>query len=134
MASNIEQNKSVQKILELLNEEYVEAYMAADVGWYERHLADDFLCIESDGSVLNKSQFLRSTAEGPDVADYNLQEVNVRTYGDVGLVQATGIFTREDGSVGTSRYTDVYVRTEQGWKTVSAQITRTSKVDALNHK
>ena len=123
MASAIQLNKAT---LELLNEEYVGAYMSADVNWYEEHLADDFVCIESDGSVLNKAQFLSSTAEGPDVADYKLEKVQVRIYGDVGLVQATGLFTRKDGSLGTSRYTDVYVQTGQGWKAVSAQVTRTS--------
>jgi hypothetical protein len=39
-------------------------------------------------------------------------------------VQATGLFTRKDGSTGTSRYTDIYVRSGKDWKVVSAQITR----------
>jgi len=117
--------------LEQLNKEYVEAYLSADVGWYEKHLADDFVCIESDGSLLNKAQFLSKTANGPDVADYKLQKVNVRIYGAVALVQATGLFTRKDESLGVSRYTDVYAQTGEEWKAVSAQITRTSQLDVL---
>ncbi len=35
--------------------------------WYREHLADDFMCIEANGSVLDKTQFLRKTAEGPPV-------------------------------------------------------------------
>ncbi len=116
--------------LQALNKEYIAAFMTADVKWYEKHLADDFVCIESDGTVLDKVQFLSNTAKGPDVADYKLEKVNVRIYGGAALVQATGLFTRRDGSRGISRYTDVYVQTEQGWKAVSAQITRTSLVDA----
>jgi len=116
--------------LERLNREYVAAYMAADVNWYEEHLAGDFVCIESDGSVLNKAQFLSNTAKGPDVAEYKLEEVKVRIYGVVGLVQATGLFIRKDGMHGVSRYTDIYVQTGEGWKAVSAQITR--HVPALN--
>ena len=117
--------------LQVLNEDYVTAYMSSDVEWYRQHLSDDFVCIESDGSILNKAGFLNSAAEGPDVAAYELKQVNVRIYGDVGLVQATGLFTRKDGSQGTSRYTDVYVNGGGGWKAVSAQITRSSKVDSL---
>src|SRR5690349_6875618 len=49
--------KSDQSILEQLNREYVSAFMNSDVNWYDQHLADDFVCIESDGSVLNKTQF-----------------------------------------------------------------------------
>jgi ketosteroid isomerase-like protein len=110
--------------LERLNQEYVDAFMNVDVDWYREHLAEDFVCIESDGSVLNKQEFLANTVKGPDVADYKLEQVDVRIYGDVALVRATGLWTREDGSRGMSRYLDVYIKQSEGWKTVSAQITR----------
>ena len=128
MTTEIELNKSEERILERLNQEYVEAFMNADVEWYRQHLADDFVVIESDGSVLNKEEFLSSTAKGPDVDDYKLHEVEIRIYGDAGLVRATGVWTRDDGSMGMSRYIDVYIKKSVGWRTVSAQITRTSKM------
>src|SRR5262245_32930126 len=126
MAKESARSVSVDSTLEQLNKEYVEAFMSSDVKWYEEHLADDFVCIDSDGSVLDKAAFLVKTAKGPDVADYKLQQVMVRVYGIAALVQATGLFIRNDGSSGLSRYTDVYVKTDGVWKTVSAQITRTS--------
>src|SRR5947209_7331595 len=104
--------------LERLNQEYVDAFMNADVVWYREHLAEDFVCIESDGSVLNKTQFLTNTAKGPDVADYRLEHVDVRIYGDTALVRSTGIWTKEDGSMGMSRYIDVYVKQREKWLTV----------------
>jgi hypothetical protein len=115
--------------LERLNKEYIDAYMSADVNWYKKTLAEDFVCIESDGNVIDKEQFLINTAKGPDVAEYKLQNVNIRIYGITALVQATGLFTRKDGSKGVSRYTDIYVKSDEDWKTVSAQITRTSQLD-----
>jgi ketosteroid isomerase-like protein len=111
-----------------LNQEYVDAFMNADVEWYRAHLAEDFVCVESDGSVLGKAEFLSNTTKGPDVVDYKLHEVDVRVYGDAALVRATGVWIREDGSMGMSRYTDVYIRTSSGWKAVSAQITRTTRM------
>jgi len=102
--------------------------MNADVDWYREHLAEEFVCIESDGSMLGKTQFLTNTLKGPDVIDYKLHEVDVRVYGDAALVRAAGVFTREDGSMGMSRYTDVYIKTESEWKAVSAQITRTTRM------
>ena len=128
MTSEMEVPNSDRTILEQLNQEYVDAFMNADVEWYRKHLAEDFVVIESDGSVLNKEQFLSNTAKGPDVNDYKLYEVEIRVYGDAGLVRATGVWTREDGSMGMSRYIDVYVKRNAGWQTVSAQITRTSKM------
>ena len=114
-----------QTRLQQLNEQYIEAFMKSDVNWYQQHLTEDFVCIDSDGSVLDKEAFLRRTARGPDVTDYKLENVKVRIYGETALVQATGLFTRKDGSPGISRYIDVYVRTGDDWKAVSAQITRT---------
>ena len=110
--------------LERLNQAYVDAFMNADVEWYREHLADDFVCIESDGSLLHKQQFLTSTAKGPDVVEYQLEHVDVRIYGDTALVIATGFWTGRNGSKGMSRYIDVYVKHDGQWKTVSAQITR----------
>ena len=132
MTNEATANKSDKAILEQLNQQYIDAFMQANVKWYEDHLADDFVCIESDGSVLDKAQFLVNTARGRDVEEYKLDKVNVRIYGGVALVQATGLWTRKDGSKGLSRYTDVYVQTRGDWKVVSAQITRTSRPDTTN--
>ena len=128
MAAEMELDRSDRVTLGRLNQEYVDAFMNANVDWYREHLADDFVCIESDGSVLNKDQFLDNTAKGPEVADYILHEVDIRVYGDAALIRASGVWTREDGSMGMSRYIDVYVKQRDGWKTVSAQITRSSKM------
>lgn len=121
------QTASDKQTLERLNREYVNAFMNADVEWYREHLADEFVVIESDGSLLNKEQFLQNTINGPDVADYKLHEVDIRIYGSAALVRATGVWMRADGSMGMSRYTDVYVRDNGCWKTVSAQITRSTR-------
>jgi ketosteroid isomerase-like protein len=124
----MEPDKSDLTTLERLNQEYVDAFMNADVDWYKEHLAEDFVCVESDGSVLNKIQFLSNTVKGPDVIDYKLHEVDVRIYGNAALVRATGVWIKEEGSMGMSRYTDVYIRTNNEWKAVSAQITRTTRM------
>lgn len=110
--------------LEQLNEQYVKASLAGDVEWYRRRLAEEFVCIESDGSVLDKAAFLRQTAQGSDLVEYRLDRVDIRLYGEVGLVRVTGSWTAKDGIPGVSRYVDVYARSGDEWKVVSAQITR----------
>jgi ketosteroid isomerase-like protein len=119
-----EADRSAIQTLTRLNQEYVDAFLKADAGWYRDHLADDFVCIDSTGSILDREAFLRDTAEGPGVKSYTLKEVEVRTYGSVAIVQARGEFIRPDGTTGTSRYTDVWALQDGKWKTVSAQITR----------
>jgi hypothetical protein len=46
--------------------------------------------------------------------------LDIRIYGNAALVQATGLWTREDGSMGI----DVYIKEREQWKAVSAQISR----------
>src|SRR5215471_5250850 len=125
--NDITENGSEKIALERLNQEYVAAFMNSDVEWYRRHLADEFVCIESDGSLLTREEFLSNTAKGPDVADYSLESVAVTIYGEAALVRATGVWHRKDGTVGLSRYVDIWVKRNAEWKTVSAQITRTTR-------
>ncbi len=123
-SSVLSQRLSHEKLLRRLNAQYVRAHLTGDVAWYQARLADDFVCIESDGRILDRGEFLREIASGSDLVDYRLDQVSVRCYRDVALVRATGFWTTKNGMWGTSRYTDVYVWTEGEWKVVSAQITR----------
>ena len=107
-----------------LNEQYVHASLTGDVGWFRAHLADDFVCIDSDGSVQFRAGFLRVAALGSDLSEYKLDYVDGRFYGEVALVRASGSWISKTRVAGISRYTDVYVYDGVAWKVVSAQITR----------
>jgi ketosteroid isomerase-like protein len=115
---------STARQLSRLNEQYIQGLINADARWFEEHLADEFVCIEADGAVRTKPEFVRKVSNGAGYAKYRLEQVQIRVFGDVGLVQATGVFTRPDGGTGMSRYTDVYARTGSDWRVVSAQVTR----------
>lgn len=122
-----EETLTREQLLLQLNEQYVRASLEGDVEWYRSHLAGEFVCIDSDGSVHFKEAFLRLTALGSDVVEYRLDYVDVRFYGEVALVRASGLWKKDTGVTGISRYLDVYVRFGEEWKVVSAQITRPTK-------
>lgn len=107
-----------------LNEAYIRAILASDVAWFQTHLAEEFVCIESDATVLDKPAFLRMTAQRTDLAHYHLDEVDVRFYGEVALVRCTGSWQTKQAVAGISRYVDVWSRLDEQWRCVSAQITR----------
>ncbi|MGH7655394.1 MAG: nuclear transport factor 2 family protein [Gemmatimonadaceae bacterium] len=107
-----------------LNDAYIRSILAGDVAWFREHLADEFICIESDASIVDKPAFLRGIGEAPSVESYNLDDVAVSLYGDAALVRATGSWVAKNGNRGISRYVDVYARIDGSWKAVSAQITR----------
>lgn len=127
MNTAMDEVSSREQHLLQLNEQYVQASLAGDIEWYRSHLADEFVCIDSDGSVHFKDAFLRMTALGSDVSEYRLDYVDVRFYGEVALVRASGSWRKGNGVSGISRYLDVYVRFGDEWKVVSAQITRPAK-------
>src|SRR6476620_11016273 len=54
MAETSKAERTATKTLTRLNQEYVDAFMKADVEWYRVNLAHDFLCTEPDGSVLTR--------------------------------------------------------------------------------
>jgi ketosteroid isomerase-like protein len=112
------------KRLRQLNEQYIRAFLERDVEWFESRLADEFIHIESDGELLDRQSFLRRVANGSEQSAYTLEEVQVQCFGETALVRALGSWTTRDGTVGRSRYVDVYVRRDGVWKVVSAQITR----------
>lgn len=107
-----------------LNTGYVRAFMNADAAWYDEHLTDDFICVRGDGSVLEKPAFLAGTTPEAAAAEYTLADVAVRVHGDAAYVTALGTWRRKDGSTGQTRYIDSYVKTIDGWRVVSAQLTR----------
>jgi hypothetical protein len=116
-----------QHLLLALNQAYIDAFLRCDVAWYDAHLGDDFVCIESDGTVHDKASFLVDAAKPTRVERYVLAEVHVRLLGaarDVAQVRARGDFTRSDGSRGTSFYIDTWALRGGEWLAVSAQITR----------
>lgn len=113
-----------ETVLRELNTGYVNAFLNADAAWYDAHLTDDFICVRADGSVLDKPAFLAGTTPGAAAAEYNLDDVAVRIHGQSAYVTALGTWRRKDGSTGQTRYIDSYVKTDAGWRVVSAQLTR----------
>ena len=113
-----------EAMLRELNAGYVRAYLTSDVDWYDAHLTDDFTCIRADGSIVGREEFLRGNRQDPGVEEYVLHEVSVRIHGGAALIGALGKWRRKDGTTGGTRYIDVWVATDGGWKAVSAQLTR----------
>jgi ketosteroid isomerase-like protein len=112
--------------LRQLNAGYIRAFLEEDAGWYDAHIADDFICVRTDGSVVNRADFLAATKPGSAAAEYSLADVVVRIHGESAYVTALGSWRRHDGSTGQTRYIDAYAKIDGEWKVVSAQLTKVS--------
>ena len=106
-----------------LNAGYGRAFLNSDTAWYDTMLADDFQCITSAGTCLNKQEFLQRAAQPRSLEDFRFEEVDIRIFGDVAIIHALNPYTSANGQSGASRYTDIWAKRNGTWKAVSAQIT-----------
>ena len=110
--------------LTALNRDYIQSVQNGDVRRFDEILADDFLCSNPDGSLVNKSQFLAQTARPVTITGLEAQDVKVRLLGDVAIIHARTSYTTADGAQRYGRYTDVWARRNGKWLAVSAHVTR----------
>ena len=107
-----------------LNRDYIDAVQNSDVRRFEEILAEDFLCSNPDGSVVDRAGFLAQTARPVAIRGLAAHDVAVRIMGDVALIHARTTYTKADGTPGAGRYTDVWARRDGRWLAVAAHVTR----------
>jgi ketosteroid isomerase-like protein len=110
--------------LEQLNRDYITSVQTSDVRRFDEILAEDFLCSNPDGSLVDRAGFLAQTARPVAISNLQIHDVRIRIIGDVALIHARTTYTLPDGRAGSGRYTDVWARRQGRWLAVSAHVTR----------
>jgi ketosteroid isomerase-like protein len=112
------------EVLEQLNRDYITSVQKSDVRRFDEILAEDFLCSNPDGSLVDRAGFLAQTARPVTISNLQTHDVRIRVLGDVALIHARTSYTLPDGRAGSGRYTDVWARRQGRWLAVSAHVTR----------
>ncbi len=118
------QSKSDLDILLELNRDYIRSVQTSDVRRFDEMLADDFLCSNPDGSLVDRQGFLKQTALPVRISNLEAHDVKVRIMGDFAIIHARTTYKMPDGGAGSGRYTDVWARRSGDWLAVSAHVTR----------
>ena len=100
--------------LQDLNHHFVRSVGEADVGWFDRHLSDDFHNTNPDGTLIERAAFLAQVGH----------DVKIRVLGDFAIIHARTSYTKPDGSTGGGWYTDDWQLRPEGWRCVSAHVSR----------
>jgi ketosteroid isomerase-like protein len=105
-----------------------KAIVAKDRAAIDANMAEDFRQIDGAGNVETKASFMQGLLS-PElhIDPYNVEEFDVRFYGEVALLSGrTRMTGTYDGKPFTShyRYIDIYVRRAGQWKIVSVQISK----------
>lgn len=107
-----------------LNRHYIRAVGEADVAWFERHLAPDFLNTNPDGTLVDRTAFLAQIGRGPGISGLQAHDVRIRLFDDFAVIHARTSYRKADGSPGGGRYTDDWQLRPEGWRCVSAHVSR----------
>jgi ketosteroid isomerase-like protein len=107
-----------------LNDEYIRSVQEGDVTCFEELLAEDFLCSNPDGSLVDRRGFLEQTARPVTISGLTAEDVLIRVLGDVAIIHARTRYRAAGGEERTGRYTDVWARRGGRWLAVSAHVTR----------
>jgi ketosteroid isomerase-like protein len=110
--------------LTALNRDYIQSVQHGGVQRFAEILADDFLCSNPDGSLVDKKQFLAQTARPVTISGLTAEDVKVRIIGDVAIIHARTSYITADGEQRNGRYTDVWALRDGKWLAVSAHVTR----------
>ncbi len=109
--------------LDALNRDYLRSVQGSDVGWFDRHLAADFVCCRPDGAFLERAEFLKFSATPVSFSNLQVHDVLIRVLGDFALIHARTTYTLHDGQTRSNRYTDAWARRQGRWLAVCAHIT-----------
>jgi ketosteroid isomerase-like protein len=122
-------NGAAQEVKEMIAK-YREALVQRDLTALEHIWADDYLFTNANGALLTKAQRLadlESGASGFESINTNEDEVNLRVYGDVVVVNTLITLKGRYGgqeTIGEFRSIHVWVRRGGRWQLVANQITR----------
>ena len=107
-----------------LNRDYIRSVQTSDVRRFDEILADDFLCSNPDGSLIDRA---RSSPRPRDRSRSRASRLRTSTSASWGISRSSTLAPRSSGrtaGVGSGRYTDVWARRQGRWLAVSAHVTR----------
>lgn len=115
--------------LRKINARFIHNFVTNDVPSHDKIIHRDFICITSQGAIVNRVDYLKAWATGfdPEVIVYwDYRDERITISGATALVRSVNKFTTiKDGkeTTGMTRYTDTYVKENGEWKCLQAQIT-----------
>src|SRR6266511_5919510 len=82
--------------LQSLNRDYIDSVQHSDVSRFDEILAEDVLCSNPDGSLIDRAAFLKQTALPVKISNLQTSEVKIRVMGDVAIIHARTTYTRSE--------------------------------------
>lgn len=111
--------------LKALNSLFIHGSITRDTAKLKRIFAPDFVLINPSGQRRSRRDVLLGFVTGPHFLSCEVDTVEIRLYGTIGLVLARAVFTTEDGgkrTTGKTDYLDVYEKRKGRWVAIAAHV------------
>src|SRR6201982_1718613 len=109
-----------RETLTALNRDYTASVQKGNVKRFVEILADDFMCSNPDGSLLDKAEFLKLVAKPVPITGLEAEDVRIRLLGDFAIIHGRFNSRSADGKQRRGRYTYNWARRDGTWVAVSA--------------
>jgi hypothetical protein len=126
---NMQNEKSDRAMLSKLNAQFINNFIKQDVPSHDKIIHKDFVCIENNGKVVQREEYLKDWATSyikSGYTSFSYTDELIRIFGNTALVRSKTVYTKKiEGKEikGNSIYTDTYVKENGKWLCVQAQIT-----------
>ena len=123
----MKQNSEDEQALIKIQHDWAEARIKGDSSYTRRLEAENCTIVWPDGSVVNKWEDLKSMTGDIGFTEFQIDDLQVRLYGDAGIVVGQGTINAHDGKQnllgGKFVWTDTFVKQDGAWKVVASQVT-----------
>lgn len=123
----MKQNSEDEQALIKIQHDWAEARIKGDSSYTRRLEAENCTIVWPDGSVVNKREDLKSMTGDIGFTEFQIDDLQVRLYGDAGIVVGQGTINAHEGKQnllgGKFVWTDTFVKQDGAWKVVASQVT-----------
>ena len=102
--------------IEQLERQRCKALVARDYAALERLFADSLLYTHSTGRYDTKSSYIEQLRSAQRYTSMRREDVRMRTHGEAVFCTGRVVADIDDGSKWVARYSNVWVRTGEGWQ------------------
>lgn len=116
-----------------LNTQFIRNYITQDTVAHNEIIHNDFVCIENSGVIVSRKEYMKDWAtsyKSSGFTSFEMEDEFIRLFGTMALVRSKTVWTRKVNGVvtsGASVYTDTYIKENDRWWCVQAQITPVTK-------
>jgi ketosteroid isomerase-like protein len=111
-----------QRLL-VLDQRYIELRTGNSPDALANLIGDDFLLTDREGNWVDRAALLDRSNRAAGLRAVESTDVRARVVGQAGLVHGVMLETARDGATARVRYTNVYARTNDGWRLVNSHHT-----------